>query len=777
MNKHWKRLLASVLCIVLLVSSANGIVPLTLQSSAATSGTCGTRVNYKYDSASTLLVCGDVKGLMGGSAVTTTTASNPGIMNNYNVAPPPYIDYRGKVKSLYIGYHTVNIMTQQSGGYISYIGKSAFGLFTVLTSVTFAPNQVETIGQGAFTMCYALPSITIPNSVKQMGTSVFAGCHKLETVKLGTGLTSLAAYTFDECTSLKTITIPSNIKMIEEGAFSGCTALTTVSLPNTLNNIGASCFENCTALTGITLPNSIVTIEGACFDGCTALASITLPNKMKVIEPGVFSGCTALQTVTIPESVQWIESGAFSGCTALQTVRYLGSPAQWSEIVIRSGNSALLKANVQFVNSGTEANGLKWTMNTATGALTIQHNGAMADYTQKEHAPWYGWRNEIRSVTLSDGVTRIGDYAFAECGSLGQINVPAAVASIGSKAFLDCVALQSVQFDGNEIEMAYDAFARCGDYTICCAADSYWHTYAISNGLRYVVSDETASTVFDIKNNTLLGYSGTADKITTPSEITSVSYGAFRGNGTITRVALTPSVTTVGSSAFADCANLREVFIPDSVTSIGTNAFTGTNAAILCYENSYAHKYALANSIPVRLVHILIDLENAVMRVEIPYEDETEVSIVHLTGVSVSVVGVSALPARITYDMGEILNGSGLAIEAHYYNGMTSILHDGFTLSQPVFDTPGEKEVTVSYCGQTTTFNVNVTETVVSGDADGGGTLDIRDVITLSRYLAKGWNVQVDEPEADVNKDGGVDLKDVILLRRYLAGGWNVEMQ
>lgn len=63
------------------------------------------------------------------------------------------------------------------------------------------------------------------------------------------------------------------------------------------------------------------------------------------------------------------------------------------------------------------------------------------------------------------------------------------------------------------------------------------------------------------------------------------------------------------------------------------------------------------------------------------------------------------------------------------------------------------------------------------GDADGSGTVELRDVIQLVRYLAGGWDAQIDRTAADVNDDGVVDLKDAVLLRRYFAGGWGVVLQ
>ena len=43
--------------------------------------------------------------------------------------------------------------------------------------------------------------------------------------------------------------------------------------------------------------------------------------------------------------------------------------------------------------------------------------------------------NSLTSVTISEGVTSIGDYAFASCGSLRSIALPKSVTSIGENTF------------------------------------------------------------------------------------------------------------------------------------------------------------------------------------------------------------------------------------------------------------------------------------------------------------------------------------------------------
>ena len=63
------------------------------------------------------------------------------------------------------------------------------------------------------------------------------------------------------------------------------------------------------------------------------------------------------------------------------------------------------------------------------------------------------------------------------------------------------------------------------------------------------------------------------------------------------------------------------------------------------------------------------------------------------------------------------------------------------------------------------------------GDADEDGAVDLQDVVVITRWLAGGWNVTINETNSDVNRDGVVDLKDAVLIRRFLAGGWNVVLR
>lgn len=64
--------------------------------------------------------------------------------------------------------------------------------------------------------------------------------------------------------------------------------------------------------------------------------------------------------------------------------------------------------------------------------------------------------------------------------------------------------------------------------------------------------------------------------------------------------------------------------------------------------------------------------------------------------------------------------------------------------------------------------DVNVALDII-GDANNDGKVDNKDVITMIRKMS-GWNVPINESQADLDQDGYVTMKDLVKLMRRLSG-------
>ena len=150
-----------------------------------------------------------------------------------------------------------------------------------------------------------LHTLIFPNTIEKIympnrmyGMSVFClENHKLETVVLSNNLNLIGDSAFSNCRALTNITIPESVTSIGDSAFYYCSALTNITIPESVTSIGEWAFYGCSALTNITIPSSVTSIGDRTFYYCSALTNITIPSGVTSIGEYAFNGCENLTTV------------------------------------------------------------------------------------------------------------------------------------------------------------------------------------------------------------------------------------------------------------------------------------------------------------------------------------------------------------------------------------------------------------------------------------------------------------------------------------------------
>ena len=209
---------------------------------------------------------------------------------------------------------------------VTKIGDGAFSGCSGLTSITI-PNSVTKICGLAFSGCSGLTSIIIPNSVKEIGLSAYKGCSKLTSVTIPNSVTKISENVFYDCSNLTSIVVESrNTKydsrdncnaIIETTTNTLITGCKTTIIPNSVTNIGQGAFRNCSSLTSITIPNSVKIIEQTAFYSCTGLTSVTIPNSVTSIGTYAFYNCSGLTEIICENSIPaTVESSTFDNITA-----------------------------------------------------------------------------------------------------------------------------------------------------------------------------------------------------------------------------------------------------------------------------------------------------------------------------------------------------------------------------------------------------------------------------------------------------------------------------
>ncbi len=197
-------------------------------------------------------------------------------------------------------------------------------------------------------------------------------------------------------------------------------------------------------------------------------------------------------------------------------------------LLIGGAGSNYVQAAVYSGSCGANGNNVIWSLNTSTGVLTISGSGAMKDFVSSSGAPWYLDRMSITSVTIANGVTTIGNYAFYACVKLSSVAIPSSVTSIGNSGFSSCTKLTSVNIPNSVTNIGIYAFNHCSSLI----------------------------------------------SVNIPNGVTSIGEFTFNGCSSLTSMTIPNSVASIGVSAFRDCSALTDVYASwtgDAVPTMPSN--------------------------------------------------------------------------------------------------------------------------------------------------------------------------------------------------------------
>ena len=378
---------------------------------------------------------------------------------------------------------------------LSFIGKQAFEK-TSLKSVTL-PESLTDIEDFAFNDSL-LTSITIPDSVTYLGNNAFANNPDMASAVIGAGVNYIPECAFNGCDSLTTVDVRGTNVSVGQGAFVN-TALSEINTEN-LGDIGSYAFVG-TNIRDLNLTDGVTSVEYKAFENCTNLTDIEMPESIEVVAGHAF------------DKTAWYNSQE-NGATYLGSVLYdiKGKLAFDTDLLIKAGTTVL--ADIAF-----------------------------------EH------EEGLKSITLPEGLTRIGIGTFFGCYNLTEINLPGTVTSVGKYAFRNCESLTTIN---------------------------------VADGKGIVYSE----------NNVLYGDSGKE-----------LIYAARRADGTLT---VPPTVRTIRAGAIEN-SGIHTLIIKGKNTTIENNdevdfytdleEFNEYDGVIIhCIEGSMADEFAKANCL--RVVYI-----------------------------------------------------------------------------------------------------------------------------------------------------------------------------
>ena len=402
------------------------------------------------------------------------------------------------------------------------------------------PDGVTSIGVDAFEYCTEIGCITLPDSVRSIGVSAFKNCRSLNCIVVNENnpnFTSVDGILYDKEVK-KLIFVPRAIEDLS-------------TIQDSITSIGDGAFWNYTSLGSLTLMG-ITSIGNYAFYGCNSLSSIIIPNGVTEIGHHAFFGCISLGKIIIPDSVTKIGKFAFIGCTDLSRISVCENNPNFTSVdgvlydkdikkLISVPNK--IKDSINIPASVTSIEDCAFDGCSSLSSINVDENnqnftsvdGILYDKEIKKLIVVPGGING--SVSISEGVKTIEDYAFDGCGSLGSIIIPASVSSIGKWVFRGCASLSSINVDEN---------------------NSYFTSI---DGILY--DKEIKKLIF-----VPCGINGS---VVIPEGVLSIGDEAFYHCDSCVSVVIPESVTSIGKWAFRNCFMLMRITIPSHLKDFFTD--------------------------------------------------------------------------------------------------------------------------------------------------------------------------------------------------------------
>ena len=223
------------------------------------------------------------------------------------------------------------------------------------------------------------------------------------------------------------------------------------------------------------------------------------------------------------------------------------------------------------------------------------------------------------------------------------------------------------------------------------------------------------------------------------------------------------SVTNIGEGAFSGCYALEGVVIPANVTSIGAGPFFGCaeleSIAVDANNQNYcSFNGDLYTKDKTSLVQYSTGKKN--LTFEVP---ESVINIGDYAFRESEYISRIIIPKSTTYI------GKAAFKDC---NNLTDVYFGGSRKDWTAIEIEEGNE-----CLKNATIHfAEVDLEYITGDANDDGEINVKDVISIRRFITGSYGTEIHNEAADANKDGEVNVKDVITIRRYISGGYGVEL-
>lgn len=183
------------------------------------------------------------------------------------------------------------------------------------------------------------------------------------------------------------------------------------------------------------------------------------------------------------------------------------------------------------------------------------------------------WSTSITKVTIGEGVTSVGNYAFYNCTLLFSVSLPSTLKTIGEYSFSGCSTIVDFTVPSGVTTIGAYAFSGCSSLNEIDLGTGVTtinqNAFSSCASLTSIVFPDSVTT---LGSSVCYGCSGLTS-VTLPNSLTTIPGSAFSSCSKLPTITIPNSVTTIQSSAFSNCSKLATVEFGTGLITIGSQAF------------------------------------------------------------------------------------------------------------------------------------------------------------------------------------------------------------
>lgn len=228
--------------------------------------------------------------------------------------------------------------------------------------------------------------------------------------------------------------------------------------------------------------------------------------------------------------------------------------------------------------SGICGDGAYWEV-TANGELIISGQGKMTNYSKTAPAPWDRLRNEIDSITVEEGITLIGKYAFTDTAAV-SVSLPSTLEEIGNHAFAENKKLTSVSFPESLTIIRGSAFYGCTSLKKVTVPETVEYVLEWAFGECTGLEEATVYSKYSFSSYSVFGGCTSLKKVRLRADLERIPDGYFEGCSSLEDIIIPDTVVEIGGDAFSGCESLTRVVLPEGIECVRSHAFRDCSSLI-----------------------------------------------------------------------------------------------------------------------------------------------------------------------------------------------------